>query len=133
MFNDIAKGDSQAVEFMCSLHRFFHMEDDLVDRDREVPAQEVVTSNLWLMFAFSHNEFFQRHKTFLWPTLVTSALAWQASEEFKKREDICDKIASQVLKSEYLNVYLGVAYCLGGFEHAEAMSRKYRRYHFDEK
>jgi hypothetical protein len=43
-----------------------------------------------------------------------------------------ERITAQVLKSEYLNVFLTVAALIGGFDHAAQMSDKYRLYSFDD-
>lgn len=130
-FERISKGDPEARDLLWVVYRFVHKQDDLIDKDKPVATSESVRVDLEVMRAFSKNAFFQKHQDFLWPLLVTSGLAFVASEELARRDDVLEKIASQVLKSQYVDVFFGVAFCIGGWDHALAMSNAYRCYHFD--
>src|SRR5208282_5487773 len=124
-FKDIARGDAAAEEFLSSLYIWFHKQDDLIDRDKAVPADVTAGFDFHILNTFASNVFFQAHKDFILPVLLTGALAWIASEERKHSEDVLERIAGQVLKSQYVDVFLAVAFLRGGFDHAVAMSRKY--------
>lgn len=131
-FNEIAQGDADAIEFLGSFYLWCHSQDDLIDRDKPVTPALAVGLNLGLLRVFSKNSFFKKNEDFLWPVILTSALSYISSEDFKKRDDVLDRITSQVLKSEYCNVFFAVAFCVAGFDHALAMSGKYRDYSFDD-
>jgi len=77
------------------------------------------------------NEFFKRHCDSILPILLGASLAWKDSERLNTSSDAVDLVTSQVLKSEYLNVFLYVAFVKGTFEHAAKMSEAYRQYSFD--
>ena len=131
-FEDIARGDSGAFALLSALYLFVQKQDDLIDRDKQVETSHSVGLDLQILREFSKNLFFQKHQDFLWPLLVTSGLAYIASEDIRRSDDVLERITAQVLKSQYLDVFLGVAYCIGGFDHALTMSRKYREYAFDD-
>jgi hypothetical protein len=130
-FADIARGNKAAEELMCRAYCWTHKQDDLYDGDKHVKPEVSVGLDLQVLHAFSNNPFFKEHQAFLWPVFYMGALAWIASEDLCKSTDVLDRITSQVLKSQYQDLYYATAYCIGGFEHALAMARKYRDYHFD--
>lgn len=131
-FEEISRGDQAAMEFLSVFLAFCHKQDDLIDRDRVVSPTESAAMDLQAIWVFSKNEFFQKHKDFLWPVIITSSMAWVASEDFKQRENILDRVVSQSLKGEYLNVFLAVAFVIGGISHAMDISARYREYHYDD-
>ena len=129
-FADMARGDAGALDFLRAFYVYAHTLDDLIDRDKPIAADLAVWSQANLV-AIVTSDFFLKHRAFLMPVIWTSVLAFIASEDKKNVADVLERIAAQVLKSEYLNVFLAVCFCVGGFEHALAMSRKYREYSFD--
>lgn len=131
MFSEIAKGDSAAEEFLKSFYLWVHNVDDGIDRDKPANAAETAVIHTNLFFVLSKNAFFSKNSATLLPVVLTSALAYVASEERKNSADVLDRITAQVLKSEYINVFFMVAYIIGGWDHALEMSRKWRAYDFD--
>lgn len=132
-FADIARGDKAAEDFMGRFYCWAHKQDDLYDRDKPVKPETSIGFDIALLHAFSSNEFFQKHQAYLWPIIHMSALAWIASEDSCQSANVVDRMTSQVLKSQYQDLFYAIAYCIGGFGHALEMARKYRDYHFDAK
>lgn len=130
-FEEIARGDKNAEDFMGRFYCWVHKQDDLIDRDKPVAPETSVGFDLALLHAFSSNPFFQRHQAYLWPVLHMSSLAWVSSEDLRQSSDVLSQLTSQVLKSQYQDVFYAVAFCIGGFDWAIKMARKYRDYHFD--
>ena len=130
-FQEMARGDASAVEFLRAIYIGSQILDDLIDKDKPVTAEMAVWSQTHLICTVATNSFFQAHKATLIPVICTSALAFIASEERKNHPDVLERLTAQVLKSEYLNVFLAVSFCVGGWQHAAEMSRKYREYSFD--
>lgn len=130
-FREIARGDQAAEEFMRRFYVWVEKQDDLFDRDKPVTAEMSAGWDLAMMYSFAKNEFFQKNQAYLWPVIHMSALAWISSEEYATSSDVGLVLAGQVLKSQYQDVFYAVAFCIGGFDHAVAMIRKYRDYHFD--
>lgn len=132
IFRDITCGNADAFNFCYAFFQWVHCLDDLVDRDKDVPP----TSVSMLLYSFIHtiasNPFFQSNKSSLLPTFLLSLQAWADSEDWKRSPDVLHRIASQVLKSQYQDVFLHVAALCGGQPHMQEMARKYRDYNFDE-
>ena len=130
-FQEMSRGDPGALEFLRAFYVWAHTQDDLIDRDKPVNVQVSVWSPTHMLCVAS-GPFFQKHQEFLKPVILVSALSYLASEARKNSPDVLERITAQVLKSEYLNVFLAVCFCVGGWEHAAAMSAKYREYSFDD-
>jgi len=128
---EISKGNSDALRFMRAFYIWVQVQDDLFDKDRPVTAANLVSTNLNLLFEVSQNPFFQEHRNVFLPVIVSSSLAWASSEEFKSREAVFDRLTSQVIKSQYMDVFFQVALLVGGIDHAFAMQRKFRSYYPD--
>jgi hypothetical protein len=123
-------GDPHAVNFSKALFRFIHLLDDLVDRDKTLPSEGIVLTLLAFIDQLSSNAFWQQHKHDLFPVLHCSAMAWAASERLRKSEDVQQRLAAEVLKSEYQNVFFRIAFLVGGAEFAYNWELKYRGYTF---
>lgn len=113
------------------LYCWFHKQDDIYDQDKEVPAERAAGFDLALLHALAKNQFFQKHQDYLWPVITMGAIAWVASEDRANAPDVLERITAQVLKSQYQDIFFAVAFCIGKFDHAVQMSRKYRQYSFD--
>ena len=103
-FEEISRGDTAAQEFLGAFYLWVHKQDDLIDRDKPVSVDAHVGFDLQVLRSFSKNGFFQRHQDYIWPILMTSALAYVASEDFKQKPDVLERITAQVLKSQYMDV-----------------------------
>lgn len=130
-FKEIARGNREAEAFMGALYIWFHKQDDLIDRDKLVPSDVTAGFDFHILHTFAKNPFFREHQDFLLPVLMVGALAWVASEDRKNSPDLLERLTAQVLKSQYGDVFFTVAFIIGGFDHAVAMSRKFREYDFD--
>lgn len=130
-FEEMARGDAGAREFMRAFYIFVHTQDDLYDRDKALTPEAAAWPGLNLMFTFAQNQFFVKNSGFLLPIILTSFLSWVASEDRRQSVDALARIEAQVLKGSYSDVFWAVAFLVGGIEHALAMSRKYREVHYD--
>lgn len=130
-FKEIALGNQAAEDFMVGFYQWIHTLDDLIDRDRPILLETVHSNHLGLIVSVSANEFFLKYRDSLLPVIVMSALAHQESERLRNAENVLDRVASQVIKSQYQDVFYLVAFLVGGYAHASAMSRKFREYCYD--
>lgn len=128
---EMAHGDAEALEFMRAFFHWMHALDDLIDRDKPAPIEEIVRVLVWLLDTLATNEFWRAHGAALLPVIRASAWAYLDSERYARDPRVLERITSQVLKSAYFDVLLAVAGIVGGWAHAREMARKYREYHFD--
>lgn len=128
---EISKGNEDAFSCLNTIFTWWHALDDLVDNDKPVPLAATIGAFLQFIEVISSNKFFQANKTTLMPLIRSGALAYLASEKFRKSESPLLRIGSQILKSQYVDLFFEVAFIVGGIDHAIAMSDKYREYDFD--
>jgi len=121
--------NDDAFDFCKSLYDYFHLIDDLFDRDVARSPEDVIGAAINLLFA-CHNRFFQEHWSQLAPVVVSSSHAWAASERLRKSDKPEDKLAAEVLKSQYQDIFFFVAQIIGGSAHALEMDKKWRGYNF---
>lgn len=122
--------EPDAVRFGIALWAFAHTIDDLVDRDKQVTPAMVGTNVLNFVENVAENPFFQANRLPLMGALRSAVFSWVASEEWRLREPIRDKIVAEVLKSGYQEVVFLAASLVKGVPHALEMQRKYRDYEF---
>lgn len=129
-FKAICKNDEHAFGFCLTFWAFVHTLDDMFDADPRPPAATVVQNTIAFVEVLAFNPFFQTHKHALLGTIRTGAFSWVASEEWRERTSVRDKMISEVMKSGYQEVIFLVASLVGGVEHALQMQRLYRDYEF---
>ena len=131
LFQEVCMGDPDAVEVCRSVFQFLHIIDDLVDRDHPVPVELIGEQLLVFIETVALNPFFQRHRSALCGCLRVGVIEWVDSEKWRLRTDVREKIAAEVLKSQYQNFFYMVAGLVGGVKHMSAMAAKYRQFQWD--
>lgn len=120
-FLEFAKGDAAAFEFMWGFWCFFHCYDDLVDRDKPVPAEVGVQALANFLFMISFNSFYQTHKDQLFPFLLQVCNRWLSGDEWERSDDVEQQKVSHVVRCGDLEMYFHIAFLTGGWEHMRAM------------
>jgi len=131
VFKEVCCGDGVAQNFCMVMLAHVHTLDDLIDRDKALSPSDVAGEDFRFIYTLATNTFFQKHKEVLMPTLLIGGIAWRDSEDWKNRPHPLDKLASQVLKSQYQDIFTLVAFLCGGQTHAMEMARKHRNYNWD--
>lgn len=131
VFQEVCLGDAEAIDVCRSVFQFLHIIDDLVDRDHPVSVDLVGEQLIVFIETLALNPFFQRHRNALCGCLRVSIIEWVDSEKWRARQDVREKIAAEVLKSQYQNFFYLVAGLCGGVKHMSAIAAKYRQYQWD--
>lgn len=132
VFHDICKGDRQAEDFCHAFLAWVHHIDDAVDKDKPLGSTEqIVRLNLTLAMVFAFNPFWLAHKDSLMPLVIQGAQAYIDSLEWALRSEQRDREASDILKSQYAEVFWHVAFLCGGFDHLSLVTKQYRRFNYD--
>ena len=129
-FREIANDDAAAYDFLRAVFEFVHCWDDLFDKDKPVTADLAGLTLIKLIATLTTNEFYRRHAAPLLQALHAACFGWMASERLKSSDDLQNKVASEVLKSSYIEIFFVVAFLVGGTKHQLEMDRKYRGYSF---
>jgi hypothetical protein len=116
----IANGDASAFKFMWIMWNWSHVIDDLVDRDKEAGVENAAKYFIAIAFELTTNKFYQTNSGYLFGLIASMFNRWCDGEEFEKSDDKLKQAQSHVIKCGDLDLYLGVAYLTGGWDHARA-------------
>lgn len=131
-FAVISCGDRVAADFCHAFLAWVHHIDDMIDGDKPAPdPEDIVRINLELAMTFALNPFWQEHKKSLLPLVIQGAQAYSDSVEWALRSELRDRLASDVMKSQYAEVFWHIAYLCGGKDHLAAVTKQYRRFNYD--
>jgi len=128
LFTEISCGNPAARQFCWAAYRWLHVVDDLFDRDYEVPVAHVALSLIEFTESVAANPFFQENRNFLLGVFRCGVLQWSQSEEWRTRADPREKIAAEVIKSGYQELFWAVAGLCGGIVFQNEISTKHREY-----
>jgi len=119
-----AKGNASALEFLRVFARRAHWVDDCCDEPGPVDAGEAARSESEWLLTLSGNAFFLAHRAQLVPAMILALNAWADSERMPS--PTCD-----VVKGQWHEVVWLVAFLVGGTEHLQDVTRKFRGYDFE--
>ena len=122
LFMLITNGNEFAFDFIWRCWNFFHLLDDLIDKDKPVTIQETSRELFLFTQTIAINPFFQEHKFSLLPMILNACNGWIAGEEANGKE------YAPVLKCSDFNIYSHVAFIIGGWEHMRYVDSKFRTY-----
>jgi hypothetical protein len=120
----IANGNDSAFDFIWRCWNFFHLLDDLIDKDKPVTIQETARELFLFTETIALNSFFQLNKIQLLPLILNACNGWIAGDEASET----NKEYAPVLKCSDFNIYSHVAYLVGGWNHMRAVDSQFRSY-----
>lgn len=132
IFAEATLGDQHATEFLHAFLHFVHLIDDVIDGQKpHGDAEYVLLVHLEMLRILSFNPFWEKHKVSLFPIVLQSVRAYADSNRWATRPDFRDRASSDVLKSQYQDVWFHVAYLCGGYSHMARISDQFRIYDYD--
>lgn len=120
-FRELANGNEHAFEFMWHFWCFVHCYDDMVDRDKPVSAEQAARAFAQFFLTINYNPFYLQHKDQLFGFIIQVFNRWLDGDEWEKSPDKMKRIASHVVRSGDVELYLHVGYLCGGWDHLRAM------------
>jgi hypothetical protein len=123
---EACSNDMHAYSWLQSIMDIVEVWDDLIDGDKLVSHKDIHQTFINLMFFIPQNPFFERHKTYLLPIILTCVNAWMDANELAKSENRRDKQAAWWLKQMGVELYGTVAFLTGGYNHMRDISLKAR-------
>ena len=120
----IAKGNDAAFDLIWRCWNFFHLLDDLIDKDKPVTIEEASRELFLFTQTIAMNPFFQGNKHALLPMILNACNGWIAGEEASE----ANKQYAPVLKCSDFNIYSHVAFLVGGWEHMREVDSRFRVY-----
>lgn len=132
IFEELCLGNLAAYEFCLAFLMWVHFIDDAIDCDQAWnDPEQVIKVNLQAAMVFAFNTFWNEHKKSLLPLIIQGSSAFADSNDWALRGEKRERQAADVLKAQYQEVFWHVAYLIGGYDHLDRITTKYRNYHFD--
>ena len=116
----IAAGNADAFAFMWTMWNWSHVIDDLVDRDKPTGVEDAAGWFIKMAHELSFNRFYVDNSAFLFGLVASMFNRWCDGEEWERSKDLKQRAASHVIKCGDIELYLGVAYLTGGWDHVRA-------------
>ena len=123
----IANGNADAFRFMWTMWNWSHVIDDLVDQDKPVGVENAAKYFVLMAQELSFNKFYLANSGYLFGLIVSMFNRWCDGEEFEHSNDRLKQAQSHVIKCGDLDLYLGVAHLVGGWDHVRRC-RGFRMY-----
>lgn len=125
--------NAEAMRFGKTFVAFCHVLDDVIDRDKNLTDENLISTTLSMMLELTLNPFFVQNRMLLLPLIVQSFNAWLDANTFEKSEDVKVRRSADTLKGFYHEVVFHLAYLTGGWNRLRIVTRKYREYDYDNK
>ena len=122
----IAAGNADALRWMWSVWCFAHLYDDLVDGDKPVKPEEAAHELARFVEQMACNAFFRQHSASLTALMVSAINRWITGEQMNKNEKASVRTMARAVRCGDVDLYLHVAYLIGGWNHMRAMSELMR-------
>lgn len=113
----LANGNEEAFRFMWTMWNWSHVIDDLVDQDKHVGVENAAKYFMLMAKELTFNRFYQTNAGYLFGLVLSMFNRWCDGEEFELSGDKLKEAQSHVIKCGDLDLYLGVAYLTGGWDH----------------
>lgn len=112
-----AGDDPHAFDFCWTVWCYTHMLDDLVDRDEPVDHTAVAAESMNFIRMLAFNPFFLEHRNQLFAMLNTTFYNWLDAERVHDIGGHDNAIRASVLRCSDIQIYLHVAFLVGGWSH----------------
>jgi len=126
----IANGNQDAGEFAWVFFKWLHELDDAWDQDQPIRPEFFIRALLEMAVVFAGNRFWLLHRDALFALLQLSFLSWEAGEEWKARTGH-DRVAAEVIKSLYRQIFWFVAVHCHGLEGAREVMQQLQEFDYD--
>jgi len=120
-----------AVAFCETLFRISQTLDDLVDRDRSVSDDAIMSAFWQALIELPANPFYRQHEPYLRPLMASALQDWRDSVALERAGDTHGRTLAFVLRDQLTGLVVQCAYLLGGATWMTQVSTAIRQ-HFHE-
>jgi len=118
-FATIFRGNQDAIRLLDYFRLVSHVWDDLIDRDKPVPPEDISGAFWTAMFEIPANPFWSRFHAILIPALRLGAFSWLASVQLERdKENPLSREIAHVCRFDVGDVAILMAELIGGTQWA---------------
>ncbi len=116
------------IAFIHAMGAFVELWDDLIDKDKEIPDEEINGTFIRVLLDIACNRWFIENAEYLSPLVVQMISAYFDSEELKDDKDIAKRQVAFHLRNYMLEFYHACAFLVGGYNHLRSVGPEIRRF-----
>lgn len=128
----VLQGSAPAVDFCETLFRISQTLDDIIDGDRPVTGDVVVSAFWQSLIELPANPFYRRHESYLRPLMAAALQDWRDSVILERSKSPHDHSLAFVLRDQLTGVVVQCAYLVGGESWMAEVGPAIRRHFHDE-
>jgi len=121
------KGNAAAADYVDMVCRIAHLWDDLIDRDKEVPDDEINQGFFEALIKLPRNPFYRTHFDHLNAVLINAVSNWQIATKLEREGGDYEKSIAFVLRSSYADLITQSALIVGGEKWACQVGEEVRK------
>ena len=131
LLNKVLRGDPFAISFCSIIWGVSQVWDDLVDKDRELTANDI-NKTMWdLLVTLPNNPFYRDNFDILNPLVQSAIVDWLDSNDLVNGNTE-SKVVAYVLRDSISTIIIHCARIIGGFDWMREISIEVREALYDE-
>lgn len=124
-------GNKSAADFITAFVNYCHMLDDIKDEPAKVDDERMIGETLRFLKCLTLNAWVAQYQVPIMALISVSFTAWLDSNKWEATGTDIQKRDVDILKGMYHEVVWYIAEQCGGYDHARAITIKYREYDHD--
>jgi len=121
------KGNAAAADYVDMVCRIAHLWDDLIDRDKDVPDEDINHGFFEALIRLPRNTFYRAHFDHLNAVLINAVSNWQIATKLEREGGNYEKSIAFVLRSSYADLITQSALIIGGEKWACQVGEEVRK------
>lgn len=121
------KGNAAAADYVDMVCRIAHLWDDLIDRDKDVPDEDINHGFFEALIRLPRNTFYRTHFDHLNAVLINAVSNWQIATKLEREGGNYEKSIAFVLRSSYADLITQSALIIGGEKWACQVGEEVRK------
>ena len=129
---EVLRGNQAAVQFCLSLFRVSQTLDDIIDGDKKITQNQVISAFWQSLVEIPGNAFYRQNEAYLRPLMAMALQDWRDSVFLERSESEHNQTLAFVLRDQLTGVVIQCAYLVGGEAWMEACGPRVREHFHDE-
>ncbi|QGH73439.1 MAG: hypothetical protein [Podoviridae sp. cty5g4] len=122
-----SRGDKDAKSYILDIDYAGRIFDDLIDKDYPVSDEQIAKAYFILLAKLWLNPFFIKYHRTLVPLHIASFTAFLDANKWIKDDNPVKKVFACVMQDYLVELYICVAFLVGGYEYMRSVSGEIRK------
>lgn len=119
IMRELFGGETPGAIFVNTIFQVLHIYDDLVDRDKELPEEDIHRVFWMALFDLPLDPFYRKHEPLLRPVLMNSILNWKVANLMERKSPEKRHLGiAWILRGSYIDLISMALACERGLDYA---------------